>query len=680
MLLSDLNEGQRAAVLHSGAPLLVLAGAGSGKTRVIIYRIARLLDEGVAPEAILGLTFTNKAAEEMRSRIRGGRREDAEAARGVTLCTFHSLGVRILREEGARVGVRPGFTILDAEDQRQVVRGIIESEGLDPEVLPPAVAAAQLSRARTDGLGPAELETRARSHGERLLARVLRAYVEQLAALGALDFDDLLLRPVRILSEHAEVRHRLRERYRHILVDEYQDSNRVQLELVRLLAGDARDLVVVGDDDQGIYGWRGACLDNILEFERHFPGAVAMNLTRNYRSSGRVLRLANHVIRGARRRRDKELWTRASPGPAIRLVVCASPQDEAAFVAMEIDRLAREEQLRYDDVGVLYRTNGQSREMEVGMRAAGIPHRVVGGMAFFERREVKDALAYLRLLANPRDELAFLRAVAVPARGIGPASLARLRQSAEMRLDTLPDACLRADRVAGLGARVAREAVRFGATLESFSRELEGRADRLDLSDLADRLFDVVGLREALRSAEGGRKPSAVRFYLENVDALVAFLASYQRQAEEPELADFLRRVALEGNDRGDDPDAPKDRGKVTLMTLHAAKGLEFSAVFLAGVEEGLLPHGRSVQERDGDDDEERRLFYVGVTRAERWLTLTRCAKRTRFDGAHYPEPSRYVASLPDGLIEHVDRSRGVRPTNPADAAAGFRRLWKSLD
>ena len=677
--LSTLNPEQRAAVLHRGAPLLLLAGAGSGKTRVVTVRIAHLIANGAAPESILGVTFTNKAAEEMRQRIRATLPDDPEGARAVTLSTFHALGVRILREAGGKVGVRHPFTILDSEDQQQLVRSILADRGVDPELLPPPVAASRISRSKNEGLGPDDLAQRARSHGDRILADVARAYGQSLRSLGALDFDDLLLLPVRLLEEHADERERLRARWRHLLVDEYQDSNRIQLRLVQLLAGDGANLMVVGDDDQSIYGWRGACVDNILDFEEHFPGAIALHLTRNYRSTCAVLDVANQVMRGAQRRRPKDLWTEVRSGPGVQLVACRNPSDEAAYIAMSIDGLRRDEGLACEDIGVLYRTNGQSRELEEGLRGAGIPYRVVGGTAFFERREVKDALAYLRLLVNERDEIALRRALATTVRGVGAGTVSKLTAYAESRVEPLYEALRRADRVSGVTPRIARAAMQFAQTIDAYRERM--KSDR-DLARLTDNLLDDVGLRAAIRAGEGGRKPTAARFHLANIDALVQALRDYQQRAaprsgdddEGPTLSGFLQRVSLDNSGK-EEPES----GRVTLMTLHSAKGLEFRAVFLAGVEEGYIPHGRSVEE-SGDDDEERRLFYVGVTRARRFLTLTRCAVRSRFDGELRPEPSRFLAEISPELLTVIDRTGGAGAASAPAPAAGFRRLLDLLD
>jgi DNA helicase-2/ATP-dependent DNA helicase PcrA len=674
--LSSLNPEQRAAVLHRGAPLLLLAGAGSGKTRVVTFRIAQLLSEGVLPDEVLGVTFTNKAAEEMRQRIRAMLPDDPEAARAITLSTFHSLGVRILREAGSRSGVRQPFTILDSEDQRQVVRSILNDKGIDPDLLPPPVVANRISRAKNDGLGPADLLARARSHGERTLAQVAAAYDAALRSLGALDFDDLLLLPVRLLTEHEDVRDGLRARWRHVLVDEYQDSNRIQLRLVQLLVGAGENLVVVGDDDQSIYGWRGACVDNILAFEQHFPSACVLNLTRNYRSTTAVLDIANDVMRAAARRRPKDLWTNTTDGPPVRLVVCRTPADEAAYVAMAIDSLHRDEGLRYEDVGVLYRTNGQSRELEEAFRAAGVPHRVVGGLSFFERREVKDALAYVRLLVNERDEIALRRALDTTVRGVGSGTVTRLQAWAQLHIEPLFEALRKAGNVQGVSPRIARAAQHFAQTVDTYRARLEGG----DLAEVVDRLLDDVGLRAAIRAGEGGRSPAAARFHLANIDLVVQSIRDYQARLPEPTLADYLMRITLDSSSDKDEPET----GRVTLMTLHSAKGLEFPAVFLVGVEEGFLPHLRSMEENRtpdgvGEDDEERRLFYVGITRARRWLTMSRCLSRSRFDGELRPEPSRFLKDIPPARIEVTDRTDGSTPTTAPEPAKNFRRLLDML-
>ena len=674
--LDSLNPEQFDAVMHRGSPLLLLAGAGSGKTRVVTMRIAQLVAEGVDPASILGVTFTNKAAEEMRGRIRSVLTHAPEAARQVTLCTFHSLGVRLLREEGHRVGVPRRFTILDAEDQRQVLREILEARKIDTDILVASVAANRISAAKTGGRSPEELRRNALSHADRLVAGLLEDYDRELRNLAALDFDDLLLLPVKLLKEHEAVRLGMQERYRHVLVDEYQDSNMVQLELIKLLAGSGENLVVVGDDDQSIYGWRGARLENILGFETHFPGAVACQMTRNYRSTAPILGLANEVIRHAGQRRPKELWTREEHGPVPSLVVCKSPQEEGDYIATRIQALRDEEDRRFEEVGVLFRTNGQARELEDALRMYRIPYRLIGGMSFYERREVKDALAYLRVLVNPRDEIALRRALANPSRGVGPASMSKLSGEARQRIEPLFDAFLRADRVPGVTPRIARQARSFAELIQTYA---ERASSGHGLAAVADSLFDESGLRAALRSGEGGRKASAASFYLENVASLLRGLEDYEAKASEPSLEDFLQRVTLDGDDRENEPKS----GRVTLMTLHSAKGLEFPVVFLTGLEDGLLPHERSVAERGEDDtayDEERRLLYVGITRAREQLTLLRCTRRRRFGKDIRCEPSRFLKGIPNALLEAKDRKEFGEVVEKARKTVGFAQMLAALD
>ncbi len=649
-----------------------MAGAGSGKTRVIITRIVRLLREGVPPESILGVTFTNKAAEEMRSRIREALPRQSEVAESVTLCTFHALGLRIMEEFGHLDGLPRRFTILDVEDQHDVIRSVIEAEGLDPELVPARQAAQRISAAKNGGLSADQLRSGARTHQERLVARLMKGYEEMLASLRAVDFDDLLCKPRDLLVSHPEVQETLAARYRQIMVDEYQDTNQTQLALLRLLSDEGHNLVVVGDDDQSIYGWRGACLDNILEFEQHFPHAVVLRLTENYRSTRRVLALANVIIDGARRRRPKELWTAGEEGPMPRRVVCATPQEEADYVAQRVSELKGEEGLPYHEIGVLMRTNGQAREFEEALRFASIPYRLVGGTSFFERREVKDALAYLRILANRHDELALRRAVATPSRGIGAVSLARLADSARQHIEPLFEAFKRAERVAGVPVRTARAAARFAAEIERFAAEIE---QQKSLAETARRIFDEMGLIEALRSGEGGRKVAAAEHYVANIESLLASLADYEERSARPELADYLKRIALDTT-----ADDSPETGRVTLMTLHAAKGLEFQAVFLVGLEEGLLPHQRSIEEVDGDDDEERRLFYVGVTRARRHLMLSRCRRRRRFQRDEEVEESRFMRELVADLFGDEDRHVDSEKAKAARAVTGFRNILEIIE
>ncbi len=670
--LALLNPAQRRAVEWRGSPLLVLAGAGSGKTRVITYRVAHLIATGTPARAILGMTFTNKAAQEMRGRL--ADLVGAEAAGEVTLSTFHAFGARILREQAARAGLGRHFTILDARDQADLVRSVQEELGIDPAELPPERAQAWISAQKSEGPADARRSPDGLPRTERLLARVAAGYERALRHFDAVDFDDLLLRPLELFRACPDVLAQYRERFRQVLVDEYQDTNLVQLLLVKELCADHQNLCAVGDDDQSIYGWRGARVQNIWEFEKHFPGSEVLNLTRNYRSTMPVLALANAVMQPSPLRRPKELWTDVTAGETPRLVACPSDEAEAAFIAFEIDRLRHEAQLRPDDVAVLFRTNGQARALEEGLRLAAIPYRVVGTQSFFDRKEVKDALAYLRILVNPRDAVALRRALGFPTRGIGPATRASLERLAEARGIPLRAALRETAAQPDISKRAVRPLIELADWVDRHGAALETSADLAAGVELA---FRDANLFHAVREAADGRAGSA-EDRVASLYALIDGVRTYARRVAEPQLAEYLRLLALDSADQergaNDDP-----AGRVTLMTLHASKGLEFQTVFLTGLEDGLLPHRRVTEDPQADIEEERRLFYVGITRARRRLVLTRCAARRRQGGVVPAEPSRFLAPLPSELLAVEDRSAVTAPASDETRRRAFAQLKSIL-
>lgn len=636
--LEGLNPAQREAVLHPGGPLLVLAGAGSGKTRVITHRIAHLvLDRGEPAEGIVAVTFTNKAAAEMRERVArllGGPPE------GAWIGTFHAYCLRLLRREGQQVGLAPGFAVYDTDDQVAVVRRILREMEL-PDAAPAArTHLARISWAKNALLTPEAYEAQAYSPDVRSTARIFHRYREALRRANAVDFDDLLLLALELLdgARRPEILARHAGRCRHLLVDEYQDTNRPQYLLLRALASVHGNLFVVGDEDQSIYAFRGADLRNILDFERDHPGARVVKLEENYRSTGTILHAAGAVISRNTLRKGKSLWTGNPRGEPV--VLCRADDDraEAEWVAGEIRALHPE--LPYEEIAVLYRTNAQSRPFEEIFRRERIPHQVVGAVRFYERREVKDVLAYLKLLANPADDAAFRRAAATPPRGIGEATLGAVEEAARAFGSSLLDAAARAIEHGLVGGRSARALREFLALLD----ELRALAGELPLVGLLGTLLDRIGYEAHLERTY----PEEGADRMDNVRALVSAAAEHERETPDASLQTFLDRSALVS-----EADEVGVRPGVTLMTAHCAKGLEFRAVFVAGLEEGLLPHARSAGDRSALE-EERRLFYVAMTRARERLMLSRADTRLS-QGVPVPcQASRFLGELPAAAVREV--------------------------
>jgi DNA helicase-2/ATP-dependent DNA helicase PcrA len=636
-LLKSLNPMQREAVLHEDGPLLILAGAGSGKTRTLTHRVAWLIRERqVPPWRILAVTFTNKAAAEMRGRLER-LLGDIE---GLWISTFHAACVRILRREIAALGYTANFTIYDDQDQQRLLKEVLKELGIAEKTLQPRSAAAAIDGAKNRGLRPEQCE-RGDYYGE-LTARVYELYQQRLKRANALDFGDLLLCTVQLFEEHPEVLERYRERFLHLLVDEFQDTNQVQYRLVKMLAGDRGNLCVVGDDDQSIYAWRGAEIGNILGFERDFPGARIIRLEQSYRSSATILEAAGEVVARNVGRKGKTLWTDNPPGEKITLRDCGDDLEEARFVAAEIARL-RQDGRHLRDVAVFYRTNAQSRALEEALVGERLPYVMVGGVKFFARLEVKDVLAYLRVLVNPADSLSARRIVNVPARGIGAKTVERIAALEEEAGGFLP-ACELALRRGLLKGAAAGKVAAFAELMNSFRR----RVDELSFPELTAALIEESGYGPALREQakisllQSDREEAQGR--LENLEQLLAGMEEHQGEGRT--LQDFLEQVALVTD--LDSYDASHDR--VTLMTLHAAKGLEFPVVFLTGMEEGLFPHGRSLQQGDALE-EERRLCYVGMTRAMDKLYLSHARRRRIYGDFQYNPPSRFLGEIPAHLL-----------------------------
>ncbi|HVP38066.1 MAG TPA: UvrD-helicase domain-containing protein [Candidatus Saccharimonadales bacterium] len=663
-----LNDRQEQAVRHPGGPLLVLAGAGSGKTRVLTYRVAWLIRErGVDPEHILAFTFTNKAAGEMRQRLEGL----LGTLRGLWVGTFHATGVRILRRWGREIGVPRDFSIYDDDDQVSLVRGLLREEGAPAErEASPRQVLARISEAKEAGVGPAELEGHARGPLDRRVARLYARYEEALGRAGALDFDDLIMKTLRLLRERPGVLERLARRFEHVLVDEYQDTNAAQATLVGLLAGHHRNLCVVGDDDQAIYSWRGADPSHILKFDRVYPDATVIRLEQNYRSTQVILEAANAVIRNNLSRRGKELWTENARGAELEWLEARDEEEEAELVRARVASAAAAG-LTPGDIAVFYRTNAQSRALETALRRSGVPYQLVGGVAFYQRREVKDLLAYLRLLLHPEDDLAFRRIANVPPRGLGEAFFERLDAEAREGLAPLLVALRRQAAEERLAARHAG-ARRLLQLLDGLAPL---RADSIEV--LVAELVERTGYRRYLE--ESDRDTAEER--LANVEELIAGASAFAARAEEPTLEAFLAEAAL----LADIDRMAEDTARVTLMTVHSAKGLEFPVVCVVGLEEGLFPHSQSLLE-PGRLEEERRLFYVALTRAQRQVVLARARYRRRFDLPGPTVTSRFVGEIPPQLVRGgrpvgaraplPERRRAVPRAAPAPPAVGEGGWW----
>ena len=638
-ILADLNPKQEEAVLHTEGPLLVLAGAGSGKTRVITRRIAYLIGHcGVPPWNILAVTFTNKAADEMKRRVADILGQDGM---GVWVGTFHSTCVRILRKHGGVMGLRSSFVIYDEGDQLSLMRDCLRAIGLSERALNPRAVLSRISRAKNDLLSPEEYALVANDHMEERTSRLYRMYQERLEGLQALDFDDLLVGTVRLFERHPEVLAAYHDLWRYILVDEYQDTNHVQYRLIHLLASKHGNLCVVGDDDQSIYKWRGADLNNILDFERDHPGSAVARLEQNYRSTQRILQGAASVVAHNAGRKGKTLWTENEVGGPIVLYRSLDEADEALFAVGVIRRQAAEDGAGYDDYAIFYRTNAQSRILEDALRQALIPYAIVGGLRFYDRKEIKDLVAYLRWVVNPADMVSFKRIVNAPARGIGPATVAKLEFLAIQDKCTIWEACQRAVREKLLTPKLR------GAMdgLLRLIEEARAKSGAIPLPELIAELMTASGYAEELQT-EG--TPEA-QSRLENLKELVTAAQEFVERHEEG-LQGFLDSVAL----IADIDEYAEGRGAVTLMTLHMAKGLEFSTVFMVGMEEGIFPHARALAD-ERELEEERRLCYVGMTRAKRRLYLTSARQRSLYGSKSFNLPSRFLEEIPPEALEVRD-------------------------
>jgi DNA helicase-2/ATP-dependent DNA helicase PcrA len=648
-LLEGLNDPQREAVLYGEGPLLILAGAGSGKTRVLTHRIAHLVGSGAArPGEILAITFTNKAAGEMRERVEtlvGGR------ARAMWVMTFHSACARMLRSDAQRLGYTRGFTIYDEQDSLRLVKACIDELDVDPKRFAPRGIRRQISDAKNQLLDAEAYRIKVSSFFEQTAADVYDLYEKRLHAANAMDFDDLLFRCVNLFELFEEVRNRYRRTFRYVLVDEYQDTNRAQYRWLQLLCEEHRNLCVVGDDDQSIYAFRGADIRNVLDFEDHFPDAHVIKLEQNYRSTQTILNAANSVIANNRSRKAKSLWSDLGEGDPVHVRELEDEHAEARFVVSEIERLVDEGGSR-DDMAVFYRTHAHARVLEDMLVRYGVPYQVLGGPRFYERAEIKDALAYLTLLVNPADTVAFGRVVNSPRRGIGATSQGRIVGYANTVGRPVWDVAAAPESVPALAPAAVKAVGRFMSVMERMRERTTGGAG---VGELLEELLEETGYGEALRA----ERTIEAQGRLENLEELVGVGREYDAGADEGSLEEFLQQIAL----FSEQDNLRDEQGLLTLMTLHNAKGLEFDTVFILGLEDGVFPHIRAIEA--GDVEEERRLCYVGITRAQRELYLTHARSRSLFGGRDWNLPSRFLDEIP---VELTDRDEEA-PTGP-DAAA----------
>ena len=641
-LLESLNPVQAEAVLHTEGPVLIVAGAGSGKTRALTHRVAYLIREkGVSPYAILAITFTNKAAREMAERVQGLLGE--RIARGMWIMTFHSACARILRREHAHLGLPTSFTIYDEGDTERLITQVLRDLNIDNKGYPPRAMAAAIGRAKDHVLTAEQFEANASNLYEQTIAKVYLGYEARKRAAGALDFDDLISETVRLFRDHPQVLEHYQEWFRYLLIDEYQDTNRAQYELANLLAAKYRNICVVGDADQGVYSWRGATIQNLLDFERDHPDAEIFLMEQNYRSTQNILAVANALIEHNVQRKPKSLWTETIGGELAVRFRADNEHEEALFVAEETHRLVEEGTYRYSDIAVFYRTNAQSRVLEDIFVRAGLPYRVVGGVRFYQRREIKDVLAYLRLLVNPQDVVSARRVVNTPKRGIGDATVAALEDFARTEEIPFLEAARRADEIDVLASRAKGAVFGFVQVMDGLGEALGDGAGPARMVEAAAIGSGYIAELEAERTVEAEGR-------IENLRELQGVATEFAERNPDAELSDFLESISL----LTEQDEYDEESGSVTLMTLHNAKGLEFPVVFVIGMEDGVFPHYRSM----GDPaalEEERRLAYVGITRARERLYLCHAWSRTLFGTTSYNPPSRFLGEIPSELVQDLE-------------------------
>ncbi len=659
--INSLNAAQKLAVQTLRGPVLILAGAGTGKTRTVTCRIAHMIEKGVNPRGILALTFTNKAANEMADRVAG--LVDRKAARAMTVCTFHSLCVRILRQDIGKLGYKENFSIYTGSDQSGLLKRLIMEYGARREKLEPAQVLAELSRVRNNGLGPDQIE-------DTLIAAVAKAYARELKAQNAVDFDDLLILTERLLRCYPTVHEKWNKRFSYITVDEFQDTNSLQMSLLRQLVGPEHNVCVVGDDDQSIYGWRGAQISNILDFESFFPDPKVIKLEENYRCTKQVLDCANALIRHNAGRRDKTLRTNKIGKEPVRLLAMPGSDEEAEFIADEIEQTRARQQMAWEDFAILFRANAQSRPLEMALRELHIPYRMIGSKSFFDRREVKDLISYLQMMDNPEADLHLLRVLNTPPRGISPTTASFAIDWSRDNKKSLWATLLDLSFLAECSTRSQNSIGAFTELVTRYGTEFAA-SERPFVDILADFLketgYEDYIARTCKTEEEKDRRLSAI-------DDIKVALRQFWLPGHK--LTDFLSGICLD--DERDDDDIEKKSG-VCLITMHAAKGLEFPHVYIVGVEEGLLPHSRSVDE--GSMDEERRLFYVGITRARERLSMTYCAKRKRYGSEERCLPSGFIKEIPKNLYEFVDYEKLMKePASQEETRDFFASLHDLLD
>ena len=661
-LKTELNPEQLRAVTTIAGPILIIAGAGSGKTRVITYRIAHMLDEGIPQSAILALTFTNKAAREMEERVKS---LTGKKLQNLTVSTFHAFGVRILRQDIDKLGWRENFSIYDETDKASLIKESARELQFTSDALDLYKIANLFSNIKT---GRKNWES-----ANDMYRALYESYEQGLKLYNAVDFDDLIMLPIRLFHEHPDVLAKYRTRYTYIMVDEFQDTSHQQYELMRLLAD--KNIAVVGDDDQSIYSWRGADYQNIVQFEKDFPGVKEIRLEQNYRSTETILSAANGVISHNTNRKDKKLWSGNGSGKPIELFMPENESAEADFIAESIQGIAMEERRTYDDFGILMRANSQSRALEEALLQANIPYTMSGGTSFFERLEIKDIVSYLRVAANQSDDINLLRIINTPRRGIGRSTISAINETAKQNSSTLWEAIryLQKDPAGALSDSAKKSLGEFIDTIEGARAKLFGGRG---LANKVRELIDNVQYRDYI-IGEFQKNEKAVRFKLQNIETLLMSIETWENNPDnfDPSLFNYLNRITLLSRDDIEDDGG---KGKVNLMTIHASKGLEFPVVFIAGAEEGLMPHARSVEETDGDVEEERRLFYVAITRARDKLLITSCQKRRRMQATVECTPSRFLEEIPENLVEYHEVKK-TEPVSEEKAHDYFADMLKKL-
>ncbi len=670
--LNSLNSQQRAAVVHRDGPLLILAGAGSGKTRVITCRIVHLLQQGVSPAQILAVTFTNKAAREMRQRVQ--EMAGSDAVKGMVIATFHSLGVRILKAHIERLGFKKNFSIYASADQQRLIRDLLRELGAKNSGSDADQVLWRISTAKNQLISAADYRPDNHDPLSPLVATIYPRYQRALKAFNAVDFDDLLMFTVQLLNGHPDLRHHYAERFRYQMVDEYQDTNPAQYRLLKLLAGGHGNLCVVGDDDQSIYAFRGADVANILDFENDFSGTKVIKLEQNYRSSGNILAAANAVIKNNPKRKEKALWTSSGAGEKIDYILCEDGEDEACRVVERIYAEKYRHNRKDGDFAILYRTNSQSRAFEEQLRYENIPYVLIGGQQFFDRKEIKDVIAYLKVIQNPADEVNLLRILNYPKRGIGEGSIDRIiRHSAEIQ-KSLWTVLRHVELVADIKERTAAACNDFVAFIERYQKRFR---QPLHLLETLRDLFTELRLADEIYRQE--KDPAVAQRRIANQEELLNSMATYCERTTQPDLDGFLERVSLFDDETAEknDKESKLALDAVTLMSLHSSKGLEFPVVFLAGMEEGFLPHKRSINETF-DIDEERRLCYVGITRAQRQLVLLGAQQRRKYGKLEQREPSRFLAEIPAQLLNKIGGDQAASD-DAADEAVSASQFFNNI-